>query len=80
MAVQEIIDEEDEKLKNLKNEFGNEVYDSVTKALKEMNEYNPSGRYTIPELWSFADERKATLKEGVEYLVKKWKIFKRKRH
>ncbi|KAE8039064.1 hypothetical protein FH972_011512 [Carpinus fangiana] len=78
-STKEIIDEEDEKLKNLKNEFGDEVYESVTKALKEMNEYNPSGRYIVPELWNFADERKATLKEGVEYLVKKWKTFRRKK-
>ncbi|KAK4851874.1 hypothetical protein QYF36_019083 [Acer negundo] len=47
----EIINAEDEKLKNLKEEYGEEeVYKAVTVALSEMNEYDPSGRYTIPEL------------------------------
>ncbi|KAF9613333.1 hypothetical protein IFM89_007062 [Coptis chinensis] len=41
---QEVIDEEDEKLQELKEEFGVEVYNAVVVALKEVNEYNPSGR------------------------------------
>ncbi|PSS14242.1 Factor of DNA methylation like [Actinidia chinensis var. chinensis] len=69
----EIIDEEDEKLKRLKDEFGKEVYDAVTTALLEMNEYNPSGRYPVPELWNNKDGRRASLKEGVSLIVKQWK-------
>ncbi|KAF5959579.1 hypothetical protein HYC85_000788 [Camellia sinensis] len=42
---QGVIDTEDEKLKGLKNEFGEEVYDALTMALTEINEYNPSGRH-----------------------------------
>ncbi|KAI3906738.1 hypothetical protein MKW98_005091, partial [Papaver atlanticum] len=40
----EVIDENDERLKDLQKEYGNEVYEAVTTALKELMEYNPSGR------------------------------------
>ncbi|KAL5537877.1 hypothetical protein UlMin_045656 [Ulmus minor] len=69
----EFIDDEDEKLKGLKKELGHEVCDAVTKALIEINEYNPSGRYITSELWNYIEGRKATLKEGVDVLIKRWR-------
>ncbi|KAK6926981.1 Zinc finger-XS domain, partial [Dillenia turbinata] len=80
VIIQEIIDEEDEKLKTLKNDYGEEVYAAVVRALSELNEYNPSGRYPIPELWNAAEGKKATLREGVSLILKQWKVFKRKRN
>ncbi|KAH9715744.1 factor of DNA methylation 1 [Citrus sinensis] len=74
----EIIDEEDEKIKSLK-ELGDEIYMAVTTALKELNEYNPSGRYVIPDLWNFKEGRKATLKEVISYIVGNIRRLKRKR-
>ncbi|GMY10885.1 factor of DNA methylation 4-like isoform X3 [Fagus crenata] len=76
----EIIDEEDERLKGLKDEYGEELYEAVTTALKEMNEYCPSGRYAISELWNYEEGRKASLKEVVSYILKQWKKPKRKRN
>ncbi|XP_059642070.1 factor of DNA methylation 1-like [Cornus florida] len=60
---QEVVDEDDKKLKSLKKGWGVEIYNAVTTALKEMNEYNPSGRYVVPELWLLKENRKASLKE-----------------
>ncbi|RHN64919.1 putative XS domain-containing protein [Medicago truncatula] len=74
-----VINEEDEKLKKLKQEWGDEIYSAVETALKEVNEYNPSGGYSVHELWNFKEQRKATLKEVITYIVEHMKQLKRKR-
>ncbi|PON98820.1 hypothetical protein TorRG33x02_054350 [Trema orientale] len=35
----------------------------------EMNEYNPSGRTVVPELWNFKAGTRASLKEVVEFIL-----------
>lgn len=77
--LQGIIDENDEKLKGLKRDLGEDVYKAVTTALTEINDYNPSGRYITTELWNFTEGRKATLQEGVSYLMSMWDAHKRRR-
>ncbi|GKD08750.1 factor of DNA methylation 1-like protein, partial [Tanacetum coccineum] len=59
----EIIDGNDEMLKNLKAEWGTGIDDVVVAAFKEQNEHNASGAYVVSELWNFKQNRKATLKE-----------------
>ncbi|MBA0569039.1 hypothetical protein Golob_006500 [Gossypium lobatum] len=76
---QEVIDNEDEKLKDLKDEMGNEVYKSVISVINEINEYNPSGRYATSELWNYGEGRRASLQEGVEFLLNLWNATKGKR-
>nr|POE83195.1 factor of dna methylation 3 [Quercus suber] len=75
-----IINEDNEKLKGLKDEYGDELYEAVTTALTEMNEHNPSGGYLLSELWNYNEGRKASLKEVVSYMLKHWEKPKQKRN
>ncbi|TVU21897.1 hypothetical protein EJB05_31568 [Eragrostis curvula] len=64
----EVINDDDAKLKFLWIEYGDDVCNAVKTALMEMNEYNPSGRYVVKELWNFRKGRKATTKEVLKFL------------
>ncbi|KAI0509823.1 hypothetical protein KFK09_010420 [Dendrobium nobile] len=76
---QEIIREDDEMLTSLKEQWGDVAYNAVKAALLELNEYNPSGRYVVPELWNLKEDRKASIGEVIEYVLQQWKLNKRKR-
>ncbi|KAL8191620.1 hypothetical protein R6Q57_028351 [Mikania cordata] len=71
-----ILDEEDDKIASLQKECEVDVFNAVVTALNELNEYNPSGRYSVLELWNNKEKRGASLKEGVEFLLKQWKTYK----
>lgn len=45
-------------------------------ALKEINEYNPSGRYSIPELWNFQENMNASPKQVISYIFKEMKSLR----
>jgi hypothetical protein len=74
--LQEIIDEEDAKLKELRRLWGEAAYNAVVNALLELNEYNPSGRYVVKELWNFKEGRKARLKEVIDCIIQQLKSLK----
>ncbi|KAG4989707.1 hypothetical protein AAZX31_11G223800 [Glycine max] len=75
----EIIRDDDEKLNGLKNDLGEGAYKAVVEALLEINEHNPSGRYLTSVLWNYKQGRRATLKEGVQFISNQWKVLKRKK-
>lgn len=77
--LQETMDDNDEDLKGLRKNWGKDVYNAVTKTLLEVNEHNPSGRYAFSELWNFKEDRKASLKEVIEYTFKQLKAPKRRK-
>lgn len=74
-----MIDDRDEKLRELKADLGDGPYNAVAKALLEINEYNPSGSYITTELWNLKEDKRATLEEGVTCLLDQWEKAKRKR-
>ncbi|PWA90105.1 XH/XS domain-containing protein [Artemisia annua] len=75
----QVIKEDDELLRDLKAEWGTSIHDAVVAALIETNEHNASGSYVVSELWNFKENRKATLKEVISYILKNIKNLKRKR-
>ncbi|KAI3777976.1 hypothetical protein L2E82_06896 [Cichorium intybus] len=74
--LQEIIDEDDSHLRELKSQWGEEACNAVVNALLELNEYNSSGRYVVSELWNFKENKKATLKEVIDCLIQQLKTNK----
>ncbi|EXC70335.1 hypothetical protein L484_000184 [Morus notabilis] len=77
--MQEIVNEDDTKLKSLRSELGESVYKAVATALLELNEYNPSGRYAVQEIWNPKEKRKASLREVIQYIIAQMKSHKKKR-
>lgn len=71
-----MIDEDDKQLQELRSQWGDAAHQSVVKALLEQNEYNPSGRYVVSELWNYKEGRKATLKEVLVCLIQQLKTLK----
>lgn len=62
--------DDDVSLQALKEEYGQGICDAVVKALTELQDHNPSGCYVVPELWNFAEDRKAALREVISHVFK----------
>lgn len=74
--MQEVIDKDDKKLEELRTTWGEAAFKAVVDASMELNEYNPSGRYVVSELWNFKEGKKASLKEVIQYMIKELKTSK----
>ncbi|CAN6191067.1 unnamed protein product [Urochloa humidicola] len=77
--TEQVIDDKDEKLVGLKKQLGDEVYKAVTTELLEINEYNASGSYVVSENWNNKVNRKASVTETIQHVLKQWKAQKRRR-
>ncbi|KAM3401003.1 hypothetical protein ACQJBY_005675 [Aegilops geniculata] len=77
----EVINEDDMKLKELKEVYGEEAYAAVVTALMELNGSGSgsSSRVPFPELWNQREGRKAKSKEAVQHAIKLFKASKRRR-
>ncbi|KAI3860458.1 hypothetical protein MKX03_035435, partial [Papaver bracteatum] len=74
----ELIDDDDELLKGAKDQFGEEVYRAITTAFMELNQYNPSGREPVQEIWNAKEMRRATTKEAISLVLRQLKSCKNK--
>ena len=72
--LQEVVNDDDLRLRELWLEYGDDVCNAVKTALSEVNEYNPSGRYVVSELWNIQKGRKATMKEVLRYIFQQMEI------
>lgn len=57
-------------MKDLREEWGDDVHKAVVLALLDLNDYNPSGRNPVRELWNFKEGRRATMKECIIQIFK----------
>lgn len=68
--MQRVVDKNDEKLRKLMEQYGEEVYNEVVRAKLEIEEHNASGSYVIVELWNYVENRKAKMEEAADVMLK----------
>ncbi|KAM0906948.1 hypothetical protein ACQ4PT_016476 [Festuca glaucescens] len=73
-TIQEIVDDNDPKLSQLRLECGDSVCYAVKVALSEINEYSPHGRHVMNEIWNFQEGRKATMTEAIVYILEQLRV------
>ncbi|EPS61376.1 hypothetical protein M569_13419, partial [Genlisea aurea] len=76
---QRVFKEGDEKLRELRDHYDEDIYTAVVTCLREINENNASGGYVVSVLWNDRENREASLSEGIEVLVNHWKELKQQK-
>ncbi|KAL1208489.1 Protein INVOLVED IN DE NOVO 2 [Cardamine amara subsp. amara] len=69
-TAKRVVDKNDQKLLKLKKEYGEEVCNEVVRAKLEIEDHNASGSYVILELWNYEEDRKATMEEATDVMLK----------
>ncbi|XP_057787842.1 factor of DNA methylation 5-like [Salvia miltiorrhiza] len=77
--LKEVVDEEDETLRGLKHDWGDEVYNAIVTALKELHEYSPGRCNTGAQIWNLKENRKAELDQVIRYVFTQLMPQNRKR-
>ncbi|KNA20394.1 hypothetical protein SOVF_052890 isoform B [Spinacia oleracea] len=72
----EVADENDKKLAELRKEWGEEAYKAVVNALLDFRKYNLKMKSSIPELWNFEEGRRAYMKEVIQYIIKRCEFYR----
>lgn len=76
--MQEVIDDNDKKLAELREEWGEEAYKAVVNALLDSRKFDPRTNSSNPELWNFEEGRRADLKEVIQYIIQRCDVYKNK--
>lgn len=67
-TMQEIINGEDEGLKHLKSEIGEDAYNAVIRAKNEINKYNIRDGFVVQKVRNFRENRRATERGNITYV------------
>ncbi|KAM0909025.1 hypothetical protein ACQ4PT_015084 [Festuca glaucescens] len=68
-TIQEIIDDDDPKLRQLQLECSDNACHAMMAALSELNEYSPHRWEIMNEIWNFREGQKATMTEAITCIL-----------
>ncbi|KAL0365507.1 UNVERIFIED_CONTAM: Coatomer subunit gamma-2 [Sesamum angustifolium] len=67
-----------DKTEKSEKELRKDAYEAMGTALMEGDACSPRGSYPLLELCNYKEQRRATLKEAISYLIKQWSMLKKK--
>ncbi|XP_021749523.1 factor of DNA methylation 1-like [Chenopodium quinoa] len=76
--LSEVADENDKKLAELREDWGEKAYKAVVNALLDFRIYNSNVKSSMHEIWNFEEGRRADLKEFIQYMIQCWEVQRKK--
>uniref|UniRef100_A0A803N2L3 Factor of DNA methylation 1-5/IDN2 domain-containing protein n=1 Tax=Chenopodium quinoa TaxID=63459 RepID=A0A803N2L3_CHEQI len=77
-SCSEVADENDKKLAELREDWGEKAYKAVVNALLDFRIYNSNVKSSMHEIWNFEEGRRADLKEFIQYMIQCWEVQRKK--